>query len=298
MRHTEDRSWTRPARSIGERARRLLADGTQGGVIGVTSRGLFIQTSGAEVVFLSGEDYRGPLTVNIAGDTSWLGTAGQDTRFDIGADSLRLLPSGLRLLLEGAQAWSPPPRTNAQDSASAQRSRILRLTRAAADAAPASGMAVLTPWIAHGCPAAARPSHPQAERCARLRLAFVQGDRELAAEQTRGLLGWGPGLTPSGDDFVLGLLLALVRGGRAGDGWLGLTQAVERQARIQTTAISAGLLACAGHGESDERMIALVDHVQCGVPDSAAAAAAIGAWGATSGWDALAGIGLTVDLPG
>jgi hypothetical protein len=292
----------RPAKSIGEQARRLLADGVQGEVIGVSSRGLFTQTRGGEVAFLSGEEYRGPLTVNIAGDASWLGPAGQDTRFEVGVDGLQLRPSGIRLLLDGAQTWSPPRRTGLNDSASAQRSRILLLARAAADAAPASGMATLTQWIALGFPAPALPAHPQAERCARLGRAIAEGDADAFSTLAEGLLGWGQGLTPSGDDFVVGMLLGLSRAGLASATAPSMLSAAARvvdlRARKHTTAISAGLLACAALGEADERLVALVDHVQTGSPGEAEARAAADGWGATSGWDALAGIGVTLSIFG
>ncbi|RJL31329.1 DUF2877 domain-containing protein [Bailinhaonella thermotolerans] len=75
----------------------------------------------------------------------------------------------------------------------------------------------------------------------------------VAAEE---LVGLGPGLTPSGDDMLAGLLLGLRALGRAAGApraarladWLGA--AVTFDARARTTAISATLLTCAARGES------------------------------------------------
>ena len=64
----------------------------------------------------------------------------------------------------------------------------------------------------------------------------------------------------------------------------------------RTTSIGAGSLACAGEGEADKRLISLVDHVRIGVPGGAEAQAVASNWGATSGWDALAGTGVTLGL--
>ncbi|TDC03215.1 DUF2877 domain-containing protein [Nonomuraea longispora] len=72
-----------------------------------------------------------------------------------------------------------------------------------------------------------------------------------AAEQ---LMGLGPGLTPSGDDVLAGLLVTLRRLGAAAGveravwlaGWLGAT--VTFDARSRTTPLSATLLHCAAAG--------------------------------------------------
>ncbi|MBB6548133.1 DUF2877 domain-containing protein [Nonomuraea rubra] len=74
-----------------------------------------------------------------------------------------------------------------------------------------------------------------------------------AAEQ---LVGLGPGLTPSGDDVLAGLLVTLRRLGTAAAcekavwlaGWLAAT--VTFDARTRTTPISATLLHCAARGEA------------------------------------------------
>lgn len=82
-----------------------------------------------------------------------------------------------------------------------------------------------------------------------------------AAEQ---LVGLGPGLTPSGDDVLAGLLLALrhlgaaARVGRAV--WLAdwLAATVTFDARTRTTPISATLLHCAARGEASPEVTAVL----------------------------------------
>ncbi|MER6947921.1 DUF2877 domain-containing protein [Nonomuraea sp. NPDC000554] len=82
-----------------------------------------------------------------------------------------------------------------------------------------------------------------------------------AAEQ---LVGLGPGLTPSGDDVLAGLLVTLRQlGTAAGAGravWLAdwLAAAVTYDARARTTAISATLLHCAARGEASPEVIAVL----------------------------------------
>ncbi|GLW07669.1 hypothetical protein Misp01_27990 [Microtetraspora sp. NBRC 13810] len=96
-----------------------------------------------------------------------------------------------------------------------------------------------------------------AEGCATGSLA----DTIVAAER---LVGLGPGLTPSGDDVLAGLLLALRHLGQASDtgraiwlaGWL--SAAVTFEARSRTTPISATLLHCASRGQASSEVLAVL----------------------------------------
>jgi hypothetical protein len=57
-----------PAVAIGERAARILAGAAHGEVLALTSRGIFVRYPAGEVLFISFEAWRGPLTINLRGD--------------------------------------------------------------------------------------------------------------------------------------------------------------------------------------------------------------------------------------
>lgn len=102
------------------------------------------------------------------------------------------------------------------------------------------------------------------------------------------LVGAGPGLTPSGDDVLCGVLLGLRLGGRL-DAVAGLWDAV-RPRLGATTTLSAALLAEAADGYAVPDLERLAAALAVG--DSAAAdraVAAVAAVGHTSGRDLLAG---------
>lgn len=81
--------------------------------------------------------------------------------------------------------------------------------------------------------------------------AVAHGDGEAAERLLTGVLGLGPGLTPSGDDVAAGLLLVLYAVLGAGSPQLGpLAAAVVAAARSRTTAVSAALLAEAAAGRT------------------------------------------------
>ncbi|GAA3260425.1 DUF2877 domain-containing protein [Nonomuraea helvata] len=90
-----------------------------------------------------------------------------------------------------------------------------------------------------------------------------------AAEQ---LVGLGPGLTPSGDDVLAGLLVTLRRLGAAAGAeravWLAdwLAATVTFDARTRTTPISATLLHCAARGEASPEVTAVLRGIAGGQP--------------------------------
>jgi len=102
-----------------------------------------------------------------------------------------------------------------------------------------------------------------------------------------GVLVLGPGLTPSGDDFLGGVMLALHHVHRAAQA-RGLWRSLEP--RLSRTApISAAHLAAAAAGEGHEALHAALLHLFQREPGWPAALDALDAIGHCSGWDALAG---------
>jgi len=110
------------------------------------------------------------------------------------------------------------------------------------------------------------------------------------------LIGLGPGLTPSGDDFLGGMLVALHNLG-ATDLAGRLATAVLQRAEHRTNEISRAHLAAAAAGEGLNPVHAGLASL-CALGDSGTnqCLSAIEAMGHTSGWDALAGVSLVVAM--
>jgi hypothetical protein len=126
-----------------------------------------------------------------------------------------------------------------------------------------------------------------------------------AVEQAERIVGLGPGLTPSGDDFLCGLLLALrlltpcvartppavPAGGaavRLAD-WIGA--AVTSDATTRTTALSATLLHCAAAGQASGEAAGVLRALTCpGGQDLTVATRRLLATGHTSGADLAWGL--------
>jgi Protein of unknown function (DUF2877) len=151
--------------------------------------------------------------------------------------------------------------------------------------------------LEEACAASARrpglDGHPApaalAARCA-------AGDLAGAVEAAEGLVGLGPGLTPSGDDVLAGMLLALrllggaLRGGTRAvwlADWLGA--AVTSDASDRTTSVSATLLHCAARGQAAAEVAAVL-RAFAGQEPAARAATRLLAAGHTSGADLAWGL--------
>jgi len=182
----------------------------------------------------------------------------------------------LSLTLEGAAVWTPSGCAGPPDRAAL---RVLRA--AAADRLPSEGLGGVvagqsTPLIEH-----ARP-------------AIVALDRWLfgapLAPELDGLLGLGPGLTPSGDDYLGGALIALrafERAKQADALWAWMApRAPRRTNRISTAHLFAAAQG-AGHEALHACLEALVDGVTQGWRERLTRLDSIGH---CSGWDGLAGV--------
>jgi hypothetical protein len=134
-----------------------------------------------------------------------------------------------------------------------------------------------------------------AARIDALRSALLGRDAQTAETAALALIGLGIGLTPSGDDFLVGLLAGL----EATDNGMrrALAVAIAQAAPGRTTSFGAALLEHACRREFSQRLhdvliaVAGRDH-----PELRHAIDRAMAYGATSGADTLAGLFLALDV--
>ncbi|WP_240810050.1 DUF2877 domain-containing protein [Actinomadura sp. WMMA1423] len=179
--------------------------------------------------------------------------------------------------------WDPSPVLGGMQAASLSRGlRALEAELAAAGALTAAGPA--------GGGLAGHPDPDALAACC------AAGDLAGAVEAAERIVGLGPGLTPSGDDILCGLLTSLrtvggaVRRGesavRLAD-WLGA--AVTADAGTRTTALAATLLHCAAAGNAGAEVTAVLRCVAGHEPPQAAVRRLL-AVGHTSGADLAHGV--------
>lgn len=96
--------------------------------------------------------------------------------------------------------------------------------------------------------------------------ALARDDETLANEHVDVLVGLGPGLTPSGDDFLLGLLAVLNISGSPEHAWRPIGDRVVERAQMQTHLISAAALRHAAKGRVRASVIDLCDALMHACP--------------------------------
>ena len=185
-----------------------------------------------------------------------------------------LIDGRIRLSLDGSETWRAP-RWPASPSPDRLIDICSALARRAAIDAPEEGFARLPPI--------ARSRIARFERW----LSDVLAGDEGTASDAVGLLGLGPGLTPSGDDFLAGALAALDCIGER-DAHAALARAVLAALPGATSPLSACLLRAAAAGHIGEAIHRAVSSAMAGDVD--AAIAAVETIGHSSGWDMLAGV--------
>ena len=154
--------------------------------------------------------------------------------------------------------------------------------------------------------AAVRPGLEGQDSPAALAACCSAGDLAGAVELAEDLVGLGPGLVPSGDSMLCGLLLALrLLGGATAGGtrpvwladWLGA--AVTGYAGQRTTPLAAALLRCAARGQASEEVAAVLRGIAGQEPVEPAARrllAAGQASGAELTWGLMAGCAAALAL--
>ncbi len=179
---------------------------------------------------------------------------------------LKIPPLGERVGLDTATArtWAPPPHEPG-------RLNLDALRRAARPLVPGEGLGCLILGTHNALSGHAQPALEALER-------WLVGNA-LGGEAEE-LIGLGPGLTPSGDDYLGGMLVALRASGR-GVQADGLWRWLQPRLAGRTSAISIAHLAAAAAGEAHEALHEVLN--------GDLNLAKLDAVGHCSGWDALAG---------
>ncbi len=181
--------------------------------------------------------------------------------------------------ISDAATWFPPqPRRDTQ-------------------ASRAAGLANLDAWLAGNPPPTdglgifAQPNPTTSTPIAKRAMPAVAALKAGQVDHVTGLVGLGPGLTPSGDDLLAAYAVTLaVTGDTAAARRLAAAVA---PALDRTTPISAAYLRAALTGQASARVHAVINAVISGA-DLDGDCAALTAVGHTSGWDALAGIAMAI----
>ena len=285
-----------PAVSLGKFAKGLLHQQENAVPAGISSRGLYLRPPEDTILFLSFEKFRGPLTVNINPKHGAIPEIKSDSLVFLSPAKITFPEEGIQINLENAEVWNasvPSGKLPAETSRSRLESTIEQTLRLTERNNSQDLFNSVLPGNTIHIPDIPSFDHHLTQFLA----ALEQNKSTMGGEELSSLLGLGSGLTPLGDDLILGVILTLNRWGQVlipGQGLEELNDNLLINAKEKTTALSASLLSCAIEGAADERLLAVLDSFFSGDESSPRDLDNLLKWGSSSGIGVLAGMVLVL----
>lgn len=285
---------------IGFFAHEVLQRSEGAQVSGIASRGIYLQPKDDWTLYLSLEKYCGPLTLNFREGSAKLDKIDAGSPVQLNPGELYFPDEKITIPLQDSTVWYPPPVDPEIKSLAGDLDSILSIVYKIIPENPYLPLLSSKPGKIPGVAVIG-------ERILAFQKILGSGDSEKLAESAIRLLGLGPGLTPLGDDFLLGVLLALNRWGHVLPTDLrknsnnekgssspiqvsDLNQIILENTPLKTTRISASLLACAAEGTADERLLVVSDGLFAGSEVTQNEMRNMLRWGNSSGITVLAGM--------
>lgn len=286
--------------SVGVIASEILSRDQEARVFGKTSKGIFIKTSGKWLIFLSFEQFRGPLTITFDKIDPTLGLVSARDPIQIASQSIFIPAIEATIPITGGEIWQPLLPTVLPLSAFERHGRLVECAREIMSKKNGEGLGSLIPSVL-----GLSKTHRPHKTITNFDLSYLQRlqnhVRNRAATQLAGqlaaILGSGPGLTPSADDFIVGLLLSLNRWRNlswTADDLRDLNLMVVEAAYKKTTTLSANLIECATLRLADERLINALDWIVTGIAREPDIVAHLLGWGNSSGMDTFVGMAVAL----
>jgi len=285
---------------IGFFAKQVLDRPERALVSGIASRGIYLQPKNDWTLYLSQENFCGPLTLNLEDESARLNKINAGCVVQYNPQEINFPDDNITISLEGSNIWHPPQIDKEYkflpEHLDSIHSHINQIT-------PENPYLPLLSKNPENIPGVAVIG----ERILNFQNSLITGNLERISEGAIKLLGLGPGLTPLGDDFLLGVLLTLNRWGHVlsipqskaqKDKPISypshlvnnLNQIILENTQLKTTRISSALLACAVEGAADERLLKVLDGLCCGEEITQNDVRNLLRWGNSSGITVLAGI--------
>ena len=285
---------------IGKPAFQAIMQSADFTVMGNTSRGIFLSIADQRMIFLSREMYRGPLSINIPGMHSVLDEIPLRETGEVEKGVIRFASSPIEIECSQLEPWSalsdwspidPRLHLGKHDRFGRQISNFLSMVTG--DVENELIISVLSE-IEGG----EYPTRPDTGNETGMQLHLMaEGLRShniaSIVEAAYFFAGRGRGLTPSGDDFLLGCVYAIFMLQRGlSPEFLPIVDTVVNIVKRRSTIISGSLIECAAFGEIDERLGKAFQAMLDEYSPSELIITGLRSWGSSSGMDTAAGMGL------
>jgi len=278
----------RQARSVSRRIGDYLRQPRAGYILATFDRSCYLDMDGQIVALVAPALLNGPLNLMVEMD-AWQERVTPGA-VAVSTDHALRIDGGLDIGLHEAAVWDATLQAWPEEQVPMLRAHLPTLQRLLDREAPEGGLARAVSHPNASTTALERRAAPAIVELAR---GLQRRDALLVSRAAGALAGLGPGLTPSGDDVLVGGLLAFAL--NADDSRV-MRQAIVSAVRDRTTRISMAYLDAAARAEASESWHRLVAALAVDDPGRIASAArGVMAFGETSGSDMLAGFVLAAE---
>jgi len=285
---------------IGHIAYDWLSQSTEMIVLGLTSKGVFLKLSTEKIIFLTNIHDFGPINISTETKIPDAWKIHDPIHVDLSGQTLSFLHEQACLQLTPYQVWKiiDPPEYSIplaeQNHRLHQAARQIRVIKGQ------EGFSLFLTMLYGESPLNLSPQLMEIwEHILHIREAILAQDETEILKHGAPIIGYGRGLTPSGDDFFCGLLFTLNRF-IEGPNSLHFIQSANQQilaiANEKTNAISQSLLFCATKGSADLRIQKAVDVLVNEVIDFKDQAIQLTRYGHSSGADLFVGISIAIQI--
>jgi len=263
------------ALTIGHAAREVLHEETQAYTCGNTSKGIYASTENKHIFFITHLSYKGPLTIITERRISENNHIPLHTRLILSNEAIFFDQSALEITVtRNTSVWKPETLKacdfNPNGFVDRYKEMNQRLSKLLTNR-ESTDLNIIQDRLLNITPYS------------------LVSALEIFPE----LLGYGKGLTPSGDDFICGFFLALNTWKDIlfpGDDMQPFIPPILHLAFEKTTSISANLISFAVEGSADERLMHCLDWLHVGSGTAENIMKELLTYGSSSGIDTLAGI--------
>lgn len=280
--------------TIGHVAFDWLQNTVNATVQGITSKGVFLSLRDGEVIFFSDSIDFGPLNLLSSGKVPNYWRLHDSISVNLQVDSLALSTAQRCEIFANYQIWQIPPPPGYHITNAEQHKRMKQAVSQVRLLKTDDGFSPMLPHLLN--PLATSLSAnllPAWQIIHNLAFNLPHDDIARISQCVIPLLGFGRGLTPSGDDFISGFLFLLNRfpPPNLPVDWLKtLNQNLLSAAAESTNAVSRSLLFCATTGSADHRLQRCADWLMNAEISFENQPLELARWGSSSGADFLAGM--------
>ena len=281
---------------VGRKAAEVLTLERPFTIRGVTSRGIFVDIEEKIILFLSRERFRGPLIINLPQNSDILDKIQVKTVGMVCRSSLLFASPDLAVHTAKSLTWSALDVWKPiviPESLPTNGQIINFLQQLNSRNENGNELIDMVSQILKGSTSPLESANDMANAISTLYHALRQKDIGQLDRAALFLAGRGRGLTPSGDDFLLGIcygmFIAQVKLSGFHDSASKLISGIVAK---RSTLISGNLVECAAAGEVDERLGTAFHALLHPEQSSSPAIDGILSWGSSSGMDAAAGMAL------